>query len=204
MEEEYRMQKAHGDIHASPSTASMSPSVNGTSISSTVIHEDGSVRAPTRNASLSDGAAPRNDVQADDDASTRAVASPGLTPSHSVQGSADANGDSPDALGVTNGIPIIRVSTESDHEREMQAMDGAEATPNGDGTNGTADTSLEKPVQAAAGAGTAEEGAPATPASQEAFSFTNKRLCERWLDNLFMVLYEVSIPCDMTHGTFIV
>ena len=27
--------------------------------------------------------------------------------------------------------------------------------------------------------------------SQEPFSFSNKRLCERWLDNLFMVLYEV-------------
>lgn len=28
------------------------------------------------------------------------------------------------------------------------------------------------------------------PSSSSSFSFTNKRLCERWLDNLFMVLYE--------------
>jgi len=50
---------------------------------------------------------------------------------------------------------------------------------------------LEKPVQAAA----AEPGeeVPASPvptSSTEPFSFSNKRLCERWLDNLFMVLYE--------------
>jgi len=31
---------------------------------------------------------------------------------------------------------------------------------------------------------------PASPLPQEPFSFSNKRLCERWLDNLFMVLYE--------------
>ncbi|KAI8393462.1 Chs5p-Arf1p-binding proteins-domain-containing protein [Radiomyces spectabilis] len=49
-------------------------------------------------------------------------------------------------------------------------------------------TSLEKPVQAAED--DKKEGAK-TPAKQEAsFSFGNKRLCERWLDNLFMVLYE--------------
>lgn len=29
---------------------------------------------------------------------------------------------------------------------------------------------------------------------EAAVPFTNKRLCERWLDNLFMVLYEVRIP----------
>lgn len=49
---------------------------------------------------------------------------------------------------------------------------------------------LEKPQQAA------EEpkdpnAAVATPNLQDySFSFSNKRLCERWLDNLFMVLYE--------------
>ena len=52
---------------------------------------------------------------------------------------------------------------------------------------------LEKPVQARAAneEGNGNEDAGPNPA-QEGFSFSNKRLCERWLDNLFMVLYEVS------------
>ncbi|KAG6873909.1 hypothetical protein C0995_009689 [Termitomyces sp. Mi166 len=54
--------------------------------------------------------------------------------------------------------------------------------------NGVADT-LEKPAQAAASENKEEENeVPA--AAPEPFSFSNKRLCERWLDNLFMVLYE--------------
>ena len=35
-----------------------------------------------------------------------------------------------------------------------------------------------------------KEDGEGTPSSSETFSFSNKRLCERWLDNLFMVLYE--------------
>ena len=52
---------------------------------------------------------------------------------------------------------------------------------------------LEKPVQARAAneEGNGNEDAGPNPA-QEGFSFSNKRLCERWLDNLFMVLYEAS------------
>ncbi|KAF8156857.1 chaps family protein [Crassisporium funariophilum] len=54
----------------------------------------------------------------------------------------------------------------------------------------TLNLDLEKPVQAAGeGEQNINEASP-TPAQQEAFSFSNKRLCERWLDNLFMVLYE--------------
>ncbi|KAJ7753788.1 Chs5p-Arf1p-binding proteins-domain-containing protein, partial [Mycena metata] len=62
----------------------------------------------------------------------------------------------------------------------------------------TAVNTLERPVQAAAGDEEDTAGAdkdkkgkePAPPLPQEPFSFSNKRLCERWLDNLFMVLYE--------------
>ena len=36
------------------------------------------------------------------------------------------------------------------------------------------------------------KGKEEPPSPSEPFSFSNKRLCERWLDNLFMVLYEVS------------
>lgn len=51
---------------------------------------------------------------------------------------------------------------------------------------------LQHPAQAAAS--DSDESKDATPiggpGAQESFSFSNKRLCERWLDNLFMVLYE--------------
>lgn len=53
------------------------------------------------------------------------------------------------------------------------------------------------PVVAAQVATPDQEGAtePAKAGTElDAFSFTNKRLCERWLDNLFMVSYEVRCP----------
>jgi Chs5-Arf1p-binding protein BUD7/BCH1 len=59
--------------------------------------------------------------------------------------------------------------------------------------NGVQKHDLERPVQAAGeGDQNMNEASPAP--AQEPFSFSNKRLCERWLDNLFMVLYEVGYP----------
>ncbi|GAA5918375.1 hypothetical protein JCM6882_002785, partial [Rhodosporidiobolus microsporus] len=94
-------------------------------------------------------------------------------------------------------IPTIKVSTESDGEREREelrrfeeseagrkareevaAPPGAKQVPE-DG----AEEGKEEGVTAAAVANGQDE-----PANGGAFQ--NKRLCERWLDNLFMVLYE--------------
>jgi hypothetical protein len=167
MEEEYRMQKAQADIQKVV-TSNGARDVNK---SDTVIHEDGSVTVGS--ATL-----------ADDDASTRGMSSP-LSESESKP-------EIENGLNVS-AIPIIRVSSESDTEREI-----AESTRNGIAEQDEATESasvqsmtLEKPMQAAAG----EEPEPSqsSNSNQEAFSFTNKRLCERWLDNLFMVLYEVRI-----------
>ncbi|KAG1741570.1 Chs5p-Arf1p-binding proteins-domain-containing protein [Suillus paluster] len=164
MEEEYRMQKAHADIHKVV-TNNSARDVNG---SATMIHEDGS---------LTEGST----MLADDDASTRGVSSP----------LSESEGKPEIENGLSaSAIPIIRVSSEYDTEREI-----AESTRNGiaeqDEAKESADVqnpALEKPMQAAAG----EEPEPlqSLNSNQEAFSFTNKRLCERWLDNLFMVLYE--------------
>ncbi|EMD34713.1 hypothetical protein CERSUDRAFT_116901 [Gelatoporia subvermispora B] len=172
MEEEYRMQKAQGDIRAhTVSPSSSAAGENGTP----AIHEDGTVAAvPPRGASLT----ARTDEQADDDASTRGV--------HSANPSADGDSLAP------NGIPTIRISTESDvgHEDKAEEAEQAEKLVNGNGDAKDKDSAaseaaaLEKPVQA----GGQEEGAGS--GAQEPFSFSNKRLCERWLDNLFMVLYE--------------
>ncbi|KAG2152673.1 Chs5p-Arf1p-binding proteins-domain-containing protein [Suillus bovinus] len=157
MEEEYRMQKAQADIQK----VATSYSAGDVNENVAVIHEDGSVTAGS--ATL-----------ADDDASTRGMSSP-LSES-------DSKTEIENGLNVS-AIPIIRVSSESDTEREI-----AESIRNGIAEQNEQSMTLEKPVQAAAG----EESEPsqASNSYQEAFSFTNKRLCERWLDNLFMVLYE--------------
>jgi len=68
-------------------------------------------------------------------------------------------------------IPTIRISADGDDDDEPEAEEGD-----------IVQTPVQKPLQTAA-----DEG---SPDAEETFSFSNKRLCERWLDNLFMVLYE--------------
>ncbi|KAF9788356.1 chaps-domain-containing protein [Thelephora terrestris] len=190
MEEEYRLQKTHNDHH---------PHGRQDSVPQSVIHEDGSV-LPSKQQQNSQATTLAADANggADDDASVRAVKE---SPTHK----------SPQASLAANDIPTIRISTESDGDREREAAAKEEGQQDGqeenkeDGTetseeegstkaNGTTPVvhdTLEKPVQAAADNSSAAEDAPATPTTTtDAFSFSNKRLCERWLDNLFMVLYE--------------
>ena len=202
MEEEYRMQKAQTDIQKASTL-----NVNGSGVAEGngersdtygvidgVIYEDGTVSYSRR---------------VDDNASTRGMASP-ATPNglgtHTIE---DTD------LVQPMSIPTIRVSTESNRvargkEEAQEAVLVGHAGNVGVKENEPVKESmagreemeiqrLERPVQAAAATATAagEEkgGLTASDASLgstvEAFSFSNKRLCERWLDNLFMVLYEV-------------
>lgn len=171
------MQKAQADIQKVTA-----PSANGhgkgttaatSDIGRIVIHEDGTVRPLV-----------------DDDASIRGMLSPA---SPSVNATAGTAADV-DAEGSDGPVPIptIRVSTESDRATREETLVGHSADNGDTQENGSQEIrGPEKPVQAAAG----EEKDPldASPGpTQEPFSFSNKRLCERWLDNLFMVLYEVS------------
>jgi Chs5-Arf1p-binding protein BUD7/BCH1 len=179
-EEEYRMQKAQGEISPLASTNA----VNGKDTSTAVIHEDGTVVTRDSTASNSTTLA---EASADDDASTRGVVS--------SESAADVSsaGSSPNvADGIA--IPTIRISTESNRESDP-SQTAQEAGVNGDAKqNGVKEVgnTLEKPIQAAAGeAGEGAQEPPSPNSAQEPFSFSNKRLCERWLDNLFMVLYEV-------------
>jgi hypothetical protein len=178
MEEEYRMQKAHGDIQKV---------TNGTytdqdgDVGNVVIHEDGMVAS--RDSTT---------LGADDDASIRGV----------VSASSPATNPADDSLDVSGAdIPTIRISTESDRECDDTKNDDVvaetETVPvNGDAqpnaVNKNLDT-LEKPVQSAAREGDSSEPPSNSNPASETFSFSNKRLCERWLDNLFMVLYEASL-----------
>ncbi|TFK72805.1 chaps-domain-containing protein [Pluteus cervinus] len=165
MEEEYRMQKTQGDIQA----AAMAAATNGTKESDAarvVIHEDGSAVPNDRDR----GRTP------DDNASTRGMVSP-------VSAASRTSFSESSTLEV-NTIPTIRVSSESEREREEE--EGKEEhQANGDKkVNG-----VEAPPQIAIVEESSEKEHTPLP-DKEPFSFSNKRLCERWLDNLFMVLYE--------------
>ncbi|KAJ7034502.1 Chs5p-Arf1p-binding proteins-domain-containing protein [Mycena alexandri] len=174
MEEEYRMQKAQGDF-ATAGSGSPGGHARGESESA-------------EGTTLAEGEGETDDEG--DNASTRAMVSPGgsavsatTSPVSVIGTGGEVNGNGNAAPTGENGIPTIRISTESDRD-EMSVK--------------TAVNTLEKPVQAAAGDEEDITGAdkdkkgkePASPLPQEPFSFSNKRLCERWLDNLFMVLYE--------------
>ncbi|SRR6266403_844065 len=162
MEEEYRMQKAQGDITA----------------------------------------ASREETLADDDASTKGVVTPRSENREDSPMSSDVQSPTQTHVDTEGVIPTIRISTESAREASLSAeevtapgkVNGVE-NPNGDPVEG-----LQQPAQAAAGDtdGDSKDGTPTGGPGQESFSFSNKRLCERWLDNLFMVLYEVSVLVTIT------
>jgi len=162
MEEEYRMQKVQNDMRrTSLKTNGVQPSE--TDVSQMVIYEDGTVGRSS----------------SDDDSSTRAMVSP--TPEDDLNSS---------NLHLNSNIPRIRISTESgrDLDEEEKDLAGSDEKKDEGKQNGIHNgAALEKPVQAAAGE-TEDADRDIPPA--EPFSFSNKRLCERWLDNLFMVLYE--------------
>jgi len=97
---------------------------------------------------------------------------------------------------VETTIPTIRISTESAREESSRAERAAAAAKMNGMENGNGEPAVEglqQPAQAAAGDGDGDSKDATSisgPGAQESFSFSNKRLCERWLDNLFMVLYE--------------
>ena len=130
---------------------------------------------------------------ADEDASVKAIAP--STPSIIVPPTIPSF----TALSRENSstsIPTIKVSTDSDGERERSAVAELEA----EATN-AANGELQKPSVAQQGEEEKSTSVPAPSTSESAAaapgSFSNKRLCERWLDNLFMVLYEVRHPFSL-------
>lgn len=207
MEEEYRAQKSstkQGDATSSATTVGADGS--DPNASTTAIAPDSSEKADAKE---------KSSVESTTDESAGAT----------------TLGLSPLASASTQSIPTIKISTESDHERERATLheymgEGPEKTSTDTEVNGGANVPtpivevtpppLEKPAQAgthsrtdsltaagAIGADAADAGASHsqpdgdlnassgdTSNSAGTFSFTNKRLCERWLDNLFMVLYE--------------
>ena len=145
----------------------------------------------------------REDTVADDDASTKGVLTPPSENREDSPNSSAAQSPAQTHVGETESvIPTIRISTESAREESLRAEKAAaSAKMNGrEKANGDpAVEGLQQPAQAAAGDNDGESKDPTSNSGsggQESFSFSNKRLCERWLDNLFMVLYEVSVVYD--------
>lgn len=187
MEEEYRKHKAHASIDGSPDA-----------------------------------------MKLDDDASTKAVRSPRPTvpiDTENLGGGDSTEGQDDKQLDVPQTpIPTIKISSESDHERELAALKKVGVSANGDSIpspvqeeeeegEGEEKDVVPKPMdadeQAASAITKPEQVQPASedrapPSAEDAAaemmneddadsSFHNKRLCERWLDNLFMSLYEVRV-----------
>ncbi|KAF9060918.1 chaps family protein [Rhodocollybia butyracea] len=138
MEEEYRMQKAQGDIEGVIGTAE--GLLDGSTLAG---HSTG-------------------EGDEDDDASTRGIVSP-----HPSESQDAVNGDDKDK--------------ESIHESQTP---GSPSHPHPSQPNSNSNSAPSNPSTSTAHSNSNSTTTPTPP------SFTNKRLCERWLDNLFMVLYE--------------
>ena len=197
---------------------------------STVFVMEEEYRKHKAHASVDGDMTPRANDMVEDNASTRGVRSPRpmmhintdlAGPSRDGRNNADEQLDVPQTP-----IPTIKISSESDHEREHAALKKM-----GIHANGGPDTvpspvpeekeeemqrSMDPELQAASEITKPEQVQPAdedrkaseagenpngdnaagevtsSPDQQDGgSSFNNKRLCERWLDNLFMSLYEV-------------
>ncbi|CDZ98516.1 Tetratricopeptide repeat-containing domain [Phaffia rhodozyma] len=197
MEEEYRLQKQKPEATSNGHRAKSSRDVKNTS------GEGAATPSSTR--------AVHNKQSSEHSPSSSVVefesGSPSLSPSKRLEQEPNEQHD----------IPTITISSESDRDAEEieeskiksveEAMKGStiqeeESKANGDenaGFDAGETAGLEKPELAQhPGEGEGGDEVSGIPREDELLdpeddggsSFSTKRLCERWLDNLFMVLYE--------------
>ena len=186
MEEEYRQQKAKPEAASAPAPAPESAS------------EPASHSRDSSLASSTDGG-------------PAGAGSNGLdAPAHdipTIKISSESDRDKEELEMANAGLNLQNVSLDVEAEGTIvegdESAGGQAATNGGFSPDGDMTPKLEKPelaqhpaddkesgAEAAEGAVKDEESA-ADPEPDDKFSFSTKRLCERWLDNLFMVLYEV-------------
>lgn len=99
------------------------------------------------------------------------------------------------SIGRSASTTALRSPTSPEPNGQSHAQ--AEERPSTSGsstTNGVADADVSKPSHTVTVASSTEAPDPHQPPTDPSHSnytqFQHKRLCERWLDNLFMVLYE--------------
>ncbi|BGP16766.1 hypothetical protein JCM10213_002158 [Rhodosporidiobolus nylandii] len=192
MEEEYRMHRAADPVPESPMAP---PKANGHGGSGD--RDDESVQEGFGPLALAtDDESDAGSVRGVASSSAPAAAPP--TSGSSAVPTIAVNGETEDGRRIDEpapsspSIPTIKVSTESDGEREREELRRFEESDAGR----KAREEVAQPGAARAPPEEKEEheGKEQTAEQQEEGgqpgTFQNKRLCERWLDNLFMVLYE--------------
>ncbi|KIR98993.1 ChAPs family protein [Cryptococcus deuterogattii 2001/935-1] len=116
---------------------------------------------------------------------------------HKTNVSVDMNGEAGDGASLAglkrtssegvntpSDIPTIRISSESMRTPNTASGTGFSEKP------GTRKPALEKPETAQANEDPNSPLGMKSEGVQPVSAFSHKRLCERWLDNLFLVLYE--------------
>ena len=215
------MQKTQGDIRQVLSATSVSDSGRESDVGSTVIHEDGTVvrssmddRASTRGIIAPSPTTPSY-ANANDDEPVSAVPTIRIS-TESSRGDDDKEEDKTanhsksedndeeeeegkDELEESVSASEDTVDRKKEKGKAKEVYVDEEKGQDVPIANGAIQQNgVRKPVQAAGeGDQNVNEASPAP--AQEPFSFSNKRLCERWLDNLFMVLYEVGCPFLLCH-----
>ncbi|GAA6008390.1 uncharacterized protein JCM10292_007656 [Rhodotorula paludigena] len=210
MEEEYRMHRATDPIPESPLAGATSTSgANGAAGG----EKDGGVDevaegfGPLAIATDDEGSEAASSVKGDNDdvpapAAASTTSSTGAVPTIAVNGQTedgrqiDDGAASPGQSG--SPIPTIKVSTESDGERErdeLRRFEESEAGRRARDEVGKPGAARHAPEPEGEDEVQEVEAPKKEPVDDEdkkegAAGFQNKRLCERWLDNLFMVLYE--------------
>lgn len=188
MEEEYRMQKVQADVRSAGPDQQTHP--NG------VIHEDGTVEYT--NGHGGDTLPTPTPGGADDHASTRAIVGSSIDASATPEAEKPvitdefdegSDGEAVDGEEFAKGVPSLANGNGNGHTDEKE--DGLQSVDDASTLQSTAADDLERPSLAAMKEEDEEADSKAQAPPPQDYSFSNKRLCERWLDNLFMVLYEV-------------
>jgi hypothetical protein len=170
MEEEYRTHRAYS---AAENAVEDDKKVNG------VGHEDGTTRDSTAVAAAASEGTNGANADVDDDASTRGIVSP---PDQNSRSPVEENApERPSTESVTE------LSEERDQEPPPSAQ--AEAVKQEKKSEFASGGGINKPTEVA---NDTEEDDKRRELIGEATALNTKRLCERWLDNMFMCLYEVS------------
>lgn len=183
MEEEYRMHRATDPVPESPMAP---PKSNGTGDDSESVTEGFGPLAIATDDESDSGSIHRSEkpIPAPPPVETNA---PSPVPTIAI------NGETEDGRRIDEpsspSIPTIKVSTDSDGEREREELRKFEESDEGR----KAREEVGKPPGAKHPVEEEEKEKEAVEEEEDHKSgaFQNKRLCERWLDNLFMVLYEV-------------
>jgi len=213
MEEEYRMHRAADPVPESPLTSAVNG--GGSAGAHGVEHgadDDAEGFGPLAIATDDEGSEAAS-IKGDDSAARAGPADAAAAAASSGVPTIAVNGQTEDGRDLDEeerarstspaGIPTIKVSTESDGERERDELRRFEESEAGRRARDEVAQPGAAKVPAAVAEdkedGAGEDGSVKGEAvagkedKDGAAGFQNKRLCERWLDNLFMVLYEVRL-----------